>query len=100
MKMKWLFFVSLLLTIRVVYAQLEEKSAVKAQKDLDWYNCSFEADHVYGAAINKAYQFLKNKKGKSKPIVALIGGGIDWKNQMEKIMIEMDMWMIYMVGIF
>ena len=54
MKMKWLFFVSLLLTIRVVYAQSEEKSAVKAQKDLDGYNCSFEADHVYGAAINKA----------------------------------------------
>lgn len=81
MKMKWLFFVSLLLTIRVVYAQSEEKSAVKEQKDLDWYNCSFEADQVYGAAINKAYQFLKDKKGKSKPIVALIGGGIDWEHE-------------------
>ena len=81
MKMKWLFFVSLLLTIRVVYAQSEERSAVKEQKDLDWYNCSFEADQVYGAAINKAYQFLKDKKGKSKPIVALIGGGIDWEHE-------------------
>ena len=34
----------------------------KKQSDLDWYNCSFEEDGVYGAEINKAYEFLKGKK--------------------------------------
>ena len=24
------------------------------QRDMDWYNCSFEEDGVYGAAVNKA----------------------------------------------
>lgn len=47
------------------------------QKDADWYNCSFEEDGVYGAAVNKAYRFLKGKELKKTPIIAFIGTGMD-----------------------
>lgn len=78
------------------YAQLvkNDEAAEKNQRDLDWFNCSFEKDGVYGAEINKAYDFLKGKKIKKRPIVALIGSGIDvehedlkeaiWVNKKEK----------------
>ena len=49
----------------------------KKQKDLDWYNCSFEMDSVYGAEVNKAYDFLKGKEVKKTPVVAVIGLGLD-----------------------
>lgn len=80
-----------------VNAQLvKQKTKVeeKNQVDRDWYNCSFEKDGVYGACVNEAYEFLKGKKVKARPIVALIGTGIDteheglkaniWKNKKEK----------------
>ena len=80
-----------------VNAQLvKQKTKVeeKNQVDRDWYNCSFEKDGVYGACVNEAYEFLKGKKVKTRPIVALIGTGIDtehealkaniWKNKKEK----------------
>lgn len=53
----------------------------KKQSDLDWYNCSFEEDGVYGAEINKAYEFLKGKKLKKRPIVALVGTGLDIEHE-------------------
>lgn len=78
-------------------AQLvKQNSKVEEQKqsNRDWYNCSFEKDGVYGVGVNEAYEFLKGKKAKAKPIVALIGTGIDtehealkaniWKNPKEK----------------
>lgn len=78
-------------------AQLvKQKTKVEEQKqsDRDWYNCSFEKDGVYGARVNEAYEFLKGKKAKTRPIVALIGTGVDtehealkaniWKNKKEK----------------
>ena len=81
----------------VVNAQLVKqrmKVEEKNQVDRDWYNCSFEKDGVYGACVNEAYEFLKGKKVKARPIVALIGTGIDtehealkaniWKNKKEK----------------
>lgn len=81
----------------VANAQLvKQKTKVeeKNQVDRDWYNCSFEKDGVYGACVNEAYEFLKGKKVKTRPIVALIGTGIDtehealktniWKNKKEK----------------
>lgn len=66
----------------------------KKQSELDWYNCSFDKDGVYGSEVNKAYEFLKGKKIKKRPVVALIGTGIDvehedikeaiWVNSKEK----------------
>lgn len=47
------------------------------QRDMDWYNCSFEEDGVYGAAVNKAYQFLQGKEVKKTPVIAFIGTGMD-----------------------
>lgn len=70
--------------------QIEDKK----QSEKDWYNCSYEKDGVYGACVNEAYEFLRGKKMKAKPIVALIGTGVDiehealkanlWKNPKDK----------------
>ena len=81
-------------------AQLVNKQKTNAeqkkQSELDWFNCSYDSDNVYGAEVNKAYEYLKanKKKAKIKPIVALIGTGMDvehedlrqsiWTNQKEK----------------
>ena len=60
--------------ISVADAQLiKQNEEQKKQADLDWYNCSFDKDGVYGAEVNKAYDFLKGKKIKKRPVVALIG---------------------------
>ena len=69
--------------MNVSYAQLigTGGSTQKKQSDLDWYNCSFDKDGVYGAEVNKAYDFLKDKKVKKRPIVALIGTGIDVEHE-------------------
>ena len=70
MKMKWLFFVSLLLTIRVVYAQLEEKSAVKAQKDLDWtYFVYYNGEGSSGSNYNKETGVVSSASGDVKVIL-------------------------------
>lgn len=82
--------------ISVADAQLvkQNDSAQKKQSDLDWYNCSFDTEGVYGAEVNKAYDFLKGKKLKKRPVVAIIGSGLDvehedlkqaiWTNRKEK----------------
>ena len=82
--------------ISVANAQLvkQNEQGEKKQADLDWYNCSFDKDGVYGAEVNKAYDFLKGKKIKKRPVVALIGAGMDiehedlkqaiWVNSKEK----------------
>lgn len=69
--------------ISVVNAQLVKQNdqGEKKQSDLDWYNCSFDKDNVYGAEVNKAYDFLKGKKVKKRPVVALIGSGIDVEHE-------------------
>ena len=83
--------------ISVAEAQLVKQNGQgeKKQSDLDWYNCSFDKDGVYGAEVNKAYDFLKGKKMKKRPVVALIGSGMDvehedlkqaiWSNPKEKV---------------
>ena len=94
------YFIGLMVSILFVAgnttnAQLiKQKVEAGKQSDRDWYNCSFDRDGVYGACVNEAYEFLKGKKAKSKPIVALIGTGIDpehealkanlWKNPKDK----------------
>ncbi|WP_099290328.1 MULTISPECIES: S8 family serine peptidase [unclassified Butyricimonas] len=69
--------------ISVADAQLVKQNdqGEKKQADLDWYNCSFEKDGVYGAEINKAYDFLKGKKIKKRPVVALIVTGMDVEHE-------------------
>ena len=68
--------------ISVADAQLiKQNEEQKKQADLDWYNCSFDKDGVYGAEVNKAYDFLKGKKIKKRPVVALIGAGMDIEHE-------------------
>lgn len=74
-------------------AQLVKKVSTE-KKTEDWYNLSFEKDGVYGIGVNQAYEFLKGKPLKKKPIVAVIGYGMDaahedlknaiWTNPNEK----------------
>ncbi len=56
-----------------------------------WYQMDFAKDSFYGISLNKAYEFLKEKKKTAKPIiVAVLDSGIDtthedlrsvlWKN--------------------
>ena len=80
----------------IAQAQLVKQagSGQKTQADLDWYNCSYEEDGVYGAEVNRAYEFLRDKKLKKRPVVALVGTGLDvehedlreaiWTNPKEK----------------
>lgn len=79
---KYLLLLVFYLSVTFTYAQLI-KNDVQGQKqsDLDWFNCSFDKDSVYGAEVNKAYDFLKNKKIKKRPVVALIGTGIDVEHE-------------------
>lgn len=85
------------LSCTVLFGQLirpQQQQNPLRQPERDWYNCSFETDSVYGAEVNRALEFLKGKKLKKRPIVALIGGGMDieqedlkeaiWKNPKEK----------------
>ncbi|MCX2452620.1 S8 family serine peptidase [Pedobacter sp. PLR] len=74
-------------------AQLVKKAATE-KKTEDWYNLSFEKEGVYGIGVNQAYEFLKGKPLKKKPVVAVIGYGMDathedlknasWTNPNEK----------------
>ena len=83
------YFTILMLSVFVVIgnvtmAQLvKQKTKVeeKIQSNRDWYNSSFEKDGIYGACVNEAYEFLKDKKVKMRPIVALIGTGIDLEHE-------------------
>lgn len=79
---KYLLLLFFSLAVNFTYAQLIKNSAEgQKQSDLDWYNCSFDKDSVYGAEVNKAYEFLKKKKIKKRPIVALIGSGMDVEHE-------------------
>ena len=79
------YFLLLLVCIGIgnVNAQLikQDEQAQKKQADLDWYNCAFDQDGVYGVEVNKAYEFLKGKKIKKRPVVALIGTGLDVEHE-------------------
>lgn len=52
----------------------------QAQKQ-DWYNSSFEKDGQYGSEVDKAYEFLSKKKAKHRPIVAIVGTGVDVEHE-------------------
>lgn len=89
-----LFLICLIASMLKAQLVNQNDQSVKKQSDLDWYNCSFDRDGVYGAEINKAYEFLKGKKMKKRPVIALIGSGLDvehedlkqaiWFNKKEK----------------
>lgn len=80
---KYLLLLVIGLYVCTAKAQLikQDNQIQKKQSDLDWYNCSFDQDGVYGAEVNKAYDFLKGKKIKKRPVVALIGTGLDVEHE-------------------
>ncbi|MBB6502516.1 S8 family serine peptidase [Pedobacter cryoconitis] len=74
-----LLVLSLQIVVLTGKAQLVQKKS--KEKIADWYNLSFDKDGVYGAEVNKAYEFLKGKQIKKKPIVAVIGYGMDGEHE-------------------
>lgn len=80
---KYLLLLGLCVCVGMANAQLikQGNQTSKKQADLDWYNCSFSEDGVYGAEVNKAHEFLKGKKLKKRPVVALVGTGIDVEHE-------------------
>lgn len=79
---KYLLVLVFSIAVSFTYAQLIHDGAQgQKQSDMDWYNCSFDKDSVYGAEVNRAYEFLKKKKIKKRPIVALIGFGMDVEHE-------------------
>ena len=54
---KYLLVIVCCIVASVAQAQLinDAGQGQKKQSELDWFNCSFEEDGVYGAVVNKAY---------------------------------------------
>ena len=73
-------FISVTVSAQLIKPKAETQ---KKQSELDWFNCSFNQDSVYGAEVNKAYDYLKanKKKAKKRPVVALIGTGMDVEHE-------------------
>ena len=55
-------FISMTVSAQLVKQQAETQK----QSELDWFNCSFDQDSVYGAEVNKAYDYLNANKKKAK----------------------------------
>ena len=79
---KTLLILLILGTFLGLKAQDQNSNNENAKKEIehDWFNQSPIDDQVYGAEIDKAYQFLQDKE--SKPvIVAVIDGGVDFNHE-------------------
>jgi len=74
-------YINVLCIVGLVLGVMNVTGQERRQKDADWYNCSFEEDGVYGAAVNKAYRFLQGKELKKKPVIAFIGTGMDVEHE-------------------
>lgn len=60
-------------SIRTVNVEKDDEHAYP----LNWHLLSYEEDSLYGAEVEKAYEFLKGKEKKKKVIVAIIDSGCD-----------------------
>ncbi|MCT4647968.1 MAG: S8 family serine peptidase [Carboxylicivirga sp.] len=47
------------------------------QKNINWYNLDGLNDNIYGASVEKCYEYLSNKTVKKNIVVAVIDAGID-----------------------
>ena len=55
-------FISVTVSAQLIKPKAETQ---KKQSELDWFNCSFNQDSVYGAEVNKAYE-SQQKESKEK----------------------------------
>ena len=70
-------FLTLILCVSIFESKAQLVKNTVKENTADWYNLSFDKDGVYGANVNQAYQFLKGKTMSKKPVVAIIGFGLD-----------------------
>lgn len=70
-------FVICFLLVVVIEVSAHEKKKEKETYPPDWQMQSRSDQGYYGAEINKAYNFLKDRQPKRKVVVAVIDGGID-----------------------
>lgn len=67
-----------LLTGSISFGQAQEKVSVKEEVPKNWHQLDKAETGFYGISLDKAYEFLKTKKLKSKRVlVAVIDSGID-----------------------
>lgn len=86
---------STILCIAAIHVNGQLVKLSPKEKILDWQFSAFDKDGTYGAEINKAYTFLKGKQPKKKPIIAMVGYGLDvqhedlknqlWTNPVDKL---------------
>ena len=75
LKEGWLVWVLLLVSHLVMYGQ---GTSAKTELPKGWHLLDKDEDGYYGISLNKAYEFVKAKKLKSKTVVvAVIDSGVD-----------------------
>ncbi|MFR5658709.1 MAG: hypothetical protein ACLUDU_12385 [Butyricimonas faecihominis] len=70
----------LVLSGMVCQVQAQEVNVTERKKNISfvgWHLRSYETDGVYGAGVNQAYEYLKNRKPKTKTVVGIVDGGVD-----------------------
>lgn len=76
--MKKIVVIILVLTSLCANAQTGTE---KKNCPLNWHMLSLQTDSVYGAEINRAYQFLENRQPKRRTIVAVIDTSCDIEHE-------------------
>lgn len=49
----------------------------RATSFVGWHLRSFQADGIYGANVNGAYEYLKDRQPKGRTVVGIVDGGLD-----------------------
>ncbi len=70
------FFTAVLLTTALPFTTIAQGTSQKKETPHDWHQLDKAETGYYGISLDKAYQFLKNKKSKTVT-VAVIDSGID-----------------------
>lgn len=55
----------------------QRASVQRASSFVGWHLRSFQADGIYGANVNGAYEYLKDRQPKGRTIVGILDGGLD-----------------------
>ncbi|MEP6926486.1 MAG: S8 family serine peptidase [Ginsengibacter sp.] len=71
-----LFFLSVIITSSIPFATFAQGNSEKKVAPHNWHELDRTETGYYGISLNKAYQFLKNRKSKTV-VVAVIDTGVD-----------------------
>jgi subtilisin family serine protease len=78
MKRNWKGWLSMILLIIAHGTIFAQGNSAKTELPKGWHLLDKEQDGFYGVSVNKAYEFARQKKLKSKTVlVAVIDSGVD-----------------------